>query len=877
MVNRRDSARAMIILGLLLVASLSWILVVPRGASAFTVHSPIYIPNNANFTAANGVTGGNGTAGNPYIIEGWDITASTATGIDIRGTTAYFIVRNVYVHGGRLTSHYGFYLYNVVHGRIQNSTIDNNYYGIYQWLGGTTSIVNSNINNSFWAGLYSLSTSYVNISSSRFYANYYGIYLSSTTSTNITGTNVSSSSTFGIYSYLTSNMRVNGSSFYNDFYGIYAYFATSPRIMGSNVTYNQYSGIYLYYTTGATIQANRFLRDGVRLYGTSAIYFNSHTITTDNLVGGKPIYYYKNCISPVIDGVAAGQVIIASCTAPRVANLTLDSSDQGIQLGFVTGGSLNANRVTNQRSYGIVLYYSNGVNITGNNASSNLDTGVSLQNSNSAALRGNIITRNTWYGVSAFGGTSLVVSGNNVSNNYYGIYLSGSAPASVNNNTVYGNSFYGILVSGSAGSSIRDNNASRNYYGVYISSSNSAVVASNKLFQNTWYAIYSWFSTGNVFDRNNMTGSYYGIYLDRATNPKVTNSTAFRNTYGAYVWTNTGALIHHNNFIANTYQAFDNNGPQNAWNLTYPGGGNYWSNYTGVDLCSGVSQTTCTGPDGMGDTNFIINGNTKDRYPLMRQQGVWDTAPIAYFTLSFPYVATGTNLTVDASRSWDQETSPTGLQVRWDWNGDGVWDTGWSYAKTATHQWATPGVYNIRVQVMDPGGLTNTTYRQVGVALSTLHAAIGVKSIPTTLAPLTLSFTGVLTGGAGPYTYTWDFGDGGTGTGVSPSHTYSKAGNYTVTLTVTDATGQTTRVSTMVTASGSTTPPPPAALDQGNGLVTMGLIVVAGIAGALGGLLVGRRKRPPQIIVDQPGSGPAAPGEGGFAPPTPPSPPEPGP
>jgi hypothetical protein len=38
-----------------------------------------------------------------------------------------------------------------------------------------------------------------------------------------------------------------------------------------------------------------------------------------------------------------------------------------------------------------------------------------------------------------------------------------------------------------------------------------------------------------------------------------------------------------------------------------------------------------------------------------------------------------------------------------------------------------------------------------------------------------------------PYTYYWDFGDGSNSTQENPSHRYTGAGNYTVTLTVTDS------------------------------------------------------------------------------------------
>ncbi len=59
--------------------------------------------------------------------------------------------------------------------------------------------------------------------------------------------------------------------------------------------------------------------------------------------------------------------------------------------------------------------------------------------------------------------------------------------------------------------------------------------------------------------------------------------------------------------------------------------------------------------------------------------------------------------------------------------------------------------------------------------------------------------------------YAWDFGDGNSGSGASTTHTYAEAGRYSITLTVTDATGLTSAASQPVTLTAGGGDPVPAA------------------------------------------------------------------
>jgi len=97
--------------------------------SQYTPHDPIYINGNDDFTSENGVTGGSGASSDPYVIEGWEIEASSMDGITIRNVSVFFEIRSCYIHEGGINKD-GVVLMNVTNGAIENSLITGNRNGI---------------------------------------------------------------------------------------------------------------------------------------------------------------------------------------------------------------------------------------------------------------------------------------------------------------------------------------------------------------------------------------------------------------------------------------------------------------------------------------------------------------------------------------------------------------------------------------------------------------------------------------------------------------------------------------------------------------------------------------------------------------------------
>lgn len=92
-----------------------------------------------------------------------------------------------------------------------------------------------------------------------------------------------------------------------------------------------------------------------------------------------------------------------------------------------------------------------------------------------------------------------------------------------------------------------------------------------------------------------------------------------------------------------------------------------------------------------------------------------NTAPVCDFNISINEGPASTVFYFDASLSSDAETANKDLEVRWDWNGDGTWDTGFDTTKVNSHQYSAPGSYSVIMEVKDYGGLMDNKSKTIVV------------------------------------------------------------------------------------------------------------------------------------------------------------------
>src|SRR2546422_1870605 len=279
---------------------------------------------------------------------------------------------------------------------------------------------------------------------------------------------------------------------------------------------------------------------------------------------------------------------VANTTAYfRIFNVTVSSlitaqPATGILLKNATNGRIDNSVVQDESVYccgGIIVDSSRNIIVNANNAE--------------AGSCNNFSSCSAYDTVGAYGSTNVTISGNSIradtSGNVLGV--KGSSNVSILNNTILMNGLppigapwapsNGIVVSSSGNIKISQNTVRDSACSAYSPAMSMIVGGSSNV---------------QIFG-NNITSSYTcgsGIVFQSAT----------------------GSLVYHNNLVNSSVQASDDTPATNHSHNGSPTGGSYWSDYKGVDNCSGAQQNVCPSPDGIGDTPYAFS-SAQDNYPLM--------------------------------------------------------------------------------------------------------------------------------------------------------------------------------------------------------------------------------------------------------------------
>jgi len=328
------------------------------------------------------------------------------------------------------------------------------------------------------------------------------------------------------------------------------------------------------------------------------------------------------------------------------------NSFEGIDLESSSSNKVVGNNVTANGDYGITLSYSSDNEVSENHLNANGYYGLLIFCSSSNTVFGNVVTATAGFGVWLFCSSNNTLVDNAMVNNGYNFMverlteydLNSVAYADfVNNvdtsNTVDGKPIYywidkqDLSVPKDAGYvilvnctriKVQDLNVTGNGQGILLAYTTDSTVTGNVV-SNGYDGIVLESSTDNAVSENNIATNYYfGLWLSSSSKNSIVGNNAVNNRVGIALTSSSSNNIYHNNFCAERITAisfgicvFTTSDSINTWDAGYASGGNYWSDYSGVDKKNGPYQNL-TGGDGIGDTPYVVDSRNVDYYPLMQ-------------------------------------------------------------------------------------------------------------------------------------------------------------------------------------------------------------------------------------------------------------------
>jgi parallel beta-helix repeat protein len=458
----------------------------PAPPGSGTPHDPIVIMQNSDF-AAQGWPG-SGTPSDPYGIEGLNINRTSPAGycIEIRETTAYFIIRRCWLEGSSYTC---IFLGNVTNGRILDNHVLHGSYGIRLASSNSTIIANNTITSSYSAGVLLDRTEADTVVNNTVSGIAYGFSIVVEAST---GCSVLRNHVTGVYNW--------------DGYGLYFGGLTASTI--ANNTCSTYEwGMDFWASPNNTIANNSLT--GCGFYFGQPLSGYRQTEVKGNTVNGKPLVFWYNQVGGVVPS-GAGQVILANCSHVTVQYQTIRNATIGILLLQSHDNTIHHNTCNDSMRNGIWLYCSSANVIDQNTCAGNGYYGILLETGSNNSLTENVCVRDDRYGIGLYDAHNNTLASNTCCDGWEGIFLDTDSYSNLVRDSNCSRNDWGLDLSGSDNNTLSDNFCSQNEEGILLIDARSNSITGNALFKNDYGLCL--FGSGNNSIKGN-SFSNCGMYV----------------------------------------------------------------------------------------------------------------------------------------------------------------------------------------------------------------------------------------------------------------------------------------------------------------------------------------------------------------------------
>lgn len=443
-------------------------------AADYTAHGTIRIDGEGDLVAWMNDNGtGSGTEGDPYVIQGLNITGSDGICIYIGNTTSHLVIKDCYLHHAAYVSEHatgaGIAIINAINVALNNNTCTENDHGIFLQGSSGNLITNNNCTQ-----------------------NGYGIHLISSTDCVISNNTCAMNDEAGIYLFSSGSCHVYGNDCRQQLSGIHLYDSAFGRIFNNTCMENTNNGIHLQST---------------------------------NLLKNQGHVLAANDCSNNMYGIRMRLGMTST-----LSENTCNDNTFGIHLDTSINSHISSNEVIGNTN-GIHLELSYGINIFNNSCVGNNDIGIDILNSHDNVITGNLLGSNI-YGAKLYNSPDNVLSFNDCLDSENGLRVEYSDRSILHGNNC-SVSTYGIYVGDSLNVTISENNCSGNGDGIYLSFSHNSTLWRNECHDNSDSGIGLWYSDNNAISENNCSGGNdYGVYLLYSTSNQIKNNIAYWNHYG---------------------------------------------------------------------------------------------------------------------------------------------------------------------------------------------------------------------------------------------------------------------------------------------------------------------------------------------------------